>query len=166
MINAARFGWDALASQYSELHFGSLADVPRFLLERAFSRSRRHRGHTARCQQRDHAELATRAAIDFSRCAGRQIALPSKNHAKLLRVGVAFIQTEPASVLERAGNRISVVDRVEAAEALFRLWQGAGNFQLPLCIDLAGAETAVAERADAGIAIFMHAGEHQTSLCH
>jgi TetR/AcrR family transcriptional repressor of mexJK operon len=46
---------------------------------------------------------------------------------------------------------------VKAAEALFGLWQGASNFQLSLGVNKETAQTAIAERVDYGIAVFMRA---------
>ncbi|MBC7799061.1 MAG: TetR/AcrR family transcriptional regulator [Gemmatimonadaceae bacterium] len=64
-----------------------------------------------------------------------------------------------AAILEAAAHRgeIEIEEPVQAAEALFGLWQGFSNLQLALDVGPDEARASIAGRVERGIAIFMRA---------
>lgn len=101
--------------------------------------------------------LATGAAVDFYNVLAGEL----RRHPDIARtfydIGPARTISNLASILAGAGDRLVIDDPIKAAEALFGLWQGASNFQLSLGVDAEGADQAIAERVDYGIAVFVRA---------
>ena len=101
--------------------------------------------------------LATGAAVDFYNVLASEL----RRHPELART---FYEAGPARTIEKlaailggAGDRLAIDHPVNAAEALFGLWQGVSNFQLSLGVDAVVTDAAIVERVDYGIAVFMRA---------
>lgn len=101
--------------------------------------------------------LYSQPAVDFYNILSGELRRHPDVARRFYDAGPGQTLANLAALLASAPDQVAIGDPVEAAEALFGLWQGASNYQVSLGVETADHAEAIAKRVERAIELFMRA---------